>query len=97
VIGRESSVWCFSLAWWFERTFFICIEELIGLLFVFTFVERIDWVVCLSLYDLVFFSRQLEFFLESEQQVFFQDFVFVISKTLKNQILELIEVFERDI
>jgi hypothetical protein len=67
VIGSESSVWCFSFAWWFERTFFISIEELFGLLLFLLSLKVLDWVVCLGLYDLVFFSRYLEFFLESEQ------------------------------
>ena len=45
MIGRELSVWFFSFAYWFERTFSFALRRLIGLIFVFAFIERVDWVV----------------------------------------------------
>ena len=63
--------------------FFIYIEKLLGLLLFLLSLKVLDWVVCLGLYNLVFFSHSLEFFLESELFVFFQDLCFTFETPLK--------------
>jgi hypothetical protein len=44
----------FSLAYEFERTFSFALRRLVGLLFIFAFVERVDWVDICMFIDLIF-------------------------------------------
>ena len=51
-------------------------------------MKVLDWVICLDLYILVFFSHSFEFFLESELYVFFQDLCFTFETPLKINIVK---------
>jgi uncharacterized membrane protein len=75
--------------------FVICIEKLLGLLLFLLSLKVLAWVVCLSHYNLVFFSHYSEFFLESELHVFFQVFVFAFCENIKNQSFTSIEVLRK--
>jgi hypothetical protein len=71
--------------------FFIYIEKLLGLLLFLLSLKVLAWVVCLSLYNLVFFSHYSEFFLESELHVFFQVLFLPFARTLKIKVLRVLK------
>jgi hypothetical protein len=68
--------------------FSFALRSSFGLFLFLLSLKVLDWVVCLDLYNLVFFSHLLEFFLESELYVFFQDLCFTFETPLKIKILK---------
>jgi hypothetical protein len=74
-----------------KDNFFIYIEKLLGFLLFLLSLKVLAWVVCLSLYNLIFFSHYSEFFLESELHVFFQFLFFPFARTLKIKVLRVLK------
>jgi hypothetical protein len=74
-----------------KDNFFIYIEKLLDLLLFLLSLKVLAWVVCLSLYNLVFFFNYLEFFLESELHVFFQVLFLLSARTLKIKVLRILK------